>query len=271
MNVWQGIFPTRNTAEDGYLGTCPVDAFPPNGHGLYNLTGNVWEWCADWFDPTFHVNGPRRNPKGPRNGTHRVMRGDSYLCHASYCDRYRVAARSSNTPDRATGNLGFRCARDVSENEPTSAGRAIGRAGRTVGWPRAARRGRRRILTGKERQWTSTGRVNRGVRSDGSRLGGGRSSASRWWRCCWHSPARSTRRDRTTRPTRRRRSSSCRPPRASGSAARCRFVAAPRRPTRPSSTTTGCTSVAVARPSTSGRSARRSPRRSRMASWRPST
>jgi formylglycine-generating enzyme required for sulfatase activity len=113
MNIWQGIFPTRNTTEDGYFGTCPVDAFPPNGFGLFNMTGNVWEWCADWFHPTFHVNGPRRNPKGPRTGTQKVMRGGSYLCHASYCDRYRVAARSSNTPNSTTGNLGFRCARDA--------------------------------------------------------------------------------------------------------------------------------------------------------------
>ncbi len=113
MNVWQGRFPAVNTLEDGYLGTAPASAFPPNGYGLYNVTGNVWEWCTDWFHPTFHVNGPRRNPKGPRSGTHRVMRGGSYLCHASYCYRYRVAARSANTPDSSTGNLGFRCARDA--------------------------------------------------------------------------------------------------------------------------------------------------------------
>jgi formylglycine-generating enzyme len=113
MNVWQGTFPPRNTLDDGYYGTAPVDTFPPNGYGLYNLTGNVWEWCQDWFDPTFHRHGPRKNPKGPPRGSHRVMRGGSYLCHASYCYRYRVAARGANTPDSATGNLGFRCARDA--------------------------------------------------------------------------------------------------------------------------------------------------------------
>jgi formylglycine-generating enzyme len=113
MNVWQGTFPEHNTGEDGHLGTAPVGAFPPNGYGLYNMTGNVWEWCSDWFHPTFHVGGARKNPRGPKTGTHRVMRGGSYLCHASYCYRYRVAARSANTPDSSTGNLGFRCVRDA--------------------------------------------------------------------------------------------------------------------------------------------------------------
>ncbi|MFK0050519.1 formylglycine-generating enzyme family protein [Streptomyces sp. NPDC090741] len=95
-NIWQGDFPTRNTAEDGYVGTAPAKSFRPNGFGLYNAVGNVWEWCADWFAP----------------GTSRVMRGGSYLCHDSYCNRYRVAARSSNTPDSSTGNIGFRVAAD---------------------------------------------------------------------------------------------------------------------------------------------------------------
>jgi formylglycine-generating enzyme required for sulfatase activity len=96
-NIWQGRFPVRDTAEDGYSGTAPVDAFEPNGYGLHNVAGNVWEWCADWFDP------------GERE---RSMRGGSYLCHASYCNRYRVAARTGNGPDSSTGNLGFRCAAD---------------------------------------------------------------------------------------------------------------------------------------------------------------
>ena len=115
-NIWQGEFPSRNTAEDGHLGTCPVDAFPPNGYGLHNVSGNVWEWCSDWFSATAHRGGGktvRADPTGPSSGTVRVIRGGSYLCHKSYCNRYRVAARSSNTPDSSTGNIGFRCAIDA--------------------------------------------------------------------------------------------------------------------------------------------------------------
>jgi formylglycine-generating enzyme required for sulfatase activity len=113
MNVWQGSFPSKNTLADGYLGTAPVDAFPPNGYGLYNVTGNVWEWTADWFDPTFRALDCRTDPAGPPSGTHRVQKGGSYLCHTSYCRRYRVAARQGNEPDSSTGNLGFRCAADT--------------------------------------------------------------------------------------------------------------------------------------------------------------
>lgn len=112
-NIWQGTFPTVNTLEDGYFGTAPVDAFPPNAFGLHNMAGNVWEWCADWFSATTYRDGVREDPTGPAMGIARVIRGGSYLCHESYCNRYRVAARSSNTPDSSTGNLGFRCARDL--------------------------------------------------------------------------------------------------------------------------------------------------------------
>lgn len=109
-NIWQGEFPGRNTCEDGWYGTSPVGEYPPNRLGLYDAAGNVWEWCADWFDPAFHRAGPRIDPTGPPDGRARVIRGGSYLCHESYCDRYRVAARSSNTPDSTTGNLGVRLA-----------------------------------------------------------------------------------------------------------------------------------------------------------------
>jgi sulfatase modifying factor 1 len=108
-NIWQGRFPTLNTMDDGYLGTAPADSFAPNGFGLYNLAGNVWEWCADWWS-THHDPAPSTDPTGPVSGTARVMRGGSYLCHNSYCNRYRVAARTSNDPDSSAGNLGFRCA-----------------------------------------------------------------------------------------------------------------------------------------------------------------
>ncbi len=112
-NIWQGEFPFYNTAEDGFLSTAPVDAFPPNGFGLFSMTGNTWEWCADWFNPDFHQHATRDNPIGPPRGTAKVLKGGSYLCHRSYCNRYRVAARSSNAPDSATTNIGFRCVRDT--------------------------------------------------------------------------------------------------------------------------------------------------------------
>ena len=115
-NIWQGTFPEVNSSADGWIGTAPVDTYKPNGFGLYNTSGNVWEWCADWFSPSHHLRAERRNPQGPANGQRRVLRGGSYLCHRSYCNRYRVAARSSNTPDSSAGNLGFRCVRSV----PTS-------------------------------------------------------------------------------------------------------------------------------------------------------
>ncbi|MFC8302763.1 formylglycine-generating enzyme family protein [Specibacter sp. NPDC057265] len=111
-NIWQGTFPTVNTCDDGFLTTAPVERFEPNGYGLYQTSGNVWEWCADWFLPKYYksclARGTVADPPGPTIGRGRVMRGGSYLCHDSYCNRYRLAARSSNSPDSASGNCGFR-------------------------------------------------------------------------------------------------------------------------------------------------------------------
>ena len=107
-NIWQGQFPIEDQAEDGFAGICPIDAFPPNGYGLYSISGNVWEWCADWFG-TRHPTVELLDPSGPASGQARVMKGGSFLCHASYCNRYRVGARTANTIDSSTANIGFRC------------------------------------------------------------------------------------------------------------------------------------------------------------------
>ncbi|MFD2044520.1 formylglycine-generating enzyme family protein [Ornithinibacillus salinisoli] len=101
-NIWQGDFPKHNSKADGFLSTAPAKSFPANKYGLYNVSGNVWEWCSDWF----------RTTQEPTNKEGKTIKGGSYLCHESYCNRYRVAARSSNTPDSSTGHMGFRCALD---------------------------------------------------------------------------------------------------------------------------------------------------------------
>jgi len=111
-NIWQGSFPNRNTGEDGWLTTAPVRSFRPNGYGLWQVVGNVWEWCSDWAHPAYYAfclsGGQITDPHGPDRGGQRSMRGGSFLCHPSYCNRYRNAARSSNTPDSSMANTGFR-------------------------------------------------------------------------------------------------------------------------------------------------------------------
>jgi formylglycine-generating enzyme required for sulfatase activity len=122
-NTWQGQFPWENLLEDGYEWTAPVGSFPPNGYGLYDMAGNVWNWTSDWYRPDAFVllvrKGPIAvNPKGPPASLDpadpyapkRVTKGGSFLCSASYCESYRPSARRGTPPDTGSGHVGFRCA-----------------------------------------------------------------------------------------------------------------------------------------------------------------
>ena len=122
-NTWQGEFPIQNTREDGYEGTAPVGSFPPNGYGLADMTGNVWEWTCDWYQAHGEITGSCCTGASPRGSeSHRsvdpgdpaaiprkVMKGGSHLCAPNYCQRYRPAARMPQPIDTATSHLGFRC------------------------------------------------------------------------------------------------------------------------------------------------------------------
>jgi formylglycine-generating enzyme required for sulfatase activity len=122
-NLWQGEFPHKNTAEDGFERSAPVKSYPPNGYGLYDMAGNVWEWCADWYQRDLYAQragkGVIEDPKGPDSTVdtqrpftpQRVQRGGSFLCNDSYCSRYRPSARHGCSPDTGMSHVGFRCVR----------------------------------------------------------------------------------------------------------------------------------------------------------------
>lgn len=111
-NVWQGRFPGKNTTADGFAGTSPIGHYPANPFGLVDVIGNVWEWCADWFSPQYHSHTAMQDPEFTLDTGLKSLRGGSFLCHRSYCARYRLAARSSNGPDATASNIGFRLAKD---------------------------------------------------------------------------------------------------------------------------------------------------------------
>jgi sulfatase modifying factor 1 len=120
-NIWQGDFPKENSGDDGFTGTAPVRSYPPNRFGLYDMAGNVWEWCGDWYDPDYYSISPKNNPQGPessvdpdgRGEPKRVQRGGSFLCSEGYCVRYRAGARGQGEPRTGLSHTGFRCVRSV--------------------------------------------------------------------------------------------------------------------------------------------------------------
>lgn len=119
MNYWQGDFPYHNDNLDGYSTTAPVGSFPPNGYGLYDMAGNVWEWVLDWYHPRYYEVSPKKNPTGVMkehsldpnepNVPKKVVRGGSFLCSEKYCTGYRPSARMATEPLASSNHIGFRC------------------------------------------------------------------------------------------------------------------------------------------------------------------
>jgi formylglycine-generating enzyme len=120
-NTFQGKFPAKDSGDDGYTSASPVAKYPPNGYGLYDMSGNAWEWCQDWYQPNYYRNSPKKDPKGPEKGIEelpgegpsKVRRGGSFLCDDSYCRRYLPASRDKNPTDSAANHTGFRCVKDM--------------------------------------------------------------------------------------------------------------------------------------------------------------
>jgi sulfatase modifying factor 1 len=119
-NIFEGKFPNKNNLEDGFEFLAPVKSFPPNAYGLYDMEGNVWEWCNDYYRPDYYSHSPEQNPQGPSdsydpdepNTVKRVQRGGSFLCSDQYCIRYKAGSRGKGEVKSASNNLGFRCVKD---------------------------------------------------------------------------------------------------------------------------------------------------------------